>query len=102
VVDDSMEEGELIASVLRSKGIVAEHVGITIEEVIGEYSVILAPDGMSGNILFRALVLVGGWNSWGAPLLTNELVYVDSSRSNKSFERQIALASALVSLIKKG
>jgi len=101
IVDKTIEEGDRVALTLREKGIEAEHVGITIEEVIGRYSVVLAPDGISGNLLFRALGLLGGWRPWGAPLLTHELVYVDSSRANRSFERQIALASALVSLIKK-
>ena len=46
---------------------------------MGEADFILAPDGVSGNLIFRTLVLVAGGYGYGAAVLIDK-VFVDSSR----------------------
>ncbi|MDD3398769.1 MAG: methanogen marker protein 4, partial [Candidatus Methanomethylophilaceae archaeon] len=59
-------------------------------------NMIIAPDGMSGNIIFRALHFVGGCKALGAPVLNLEKVFVDTSRVKSDFQDSIALALRLV------
>ncbi|MDL5501593.1 MAG: methyltransferase, partial [Candidatus Methanoperedens sp.] len=53
------------------------------------------PDGISGNLIFRTLVFLGGGYGHGAPVLM-EKVFVDTSRVGGHYTRAIMLASALV------
>jgi predicted methyltransferase MtxX (methanogen marker protein 4) len=56
---------------------------------------ILAPDGVIGNIIFRSLALVGNIESFGAYASSLPKVYVDTSRAKGSYLLPIVLASAL-------
>jgi putative methanogen marker protein 4 len=92
-VDRSLAEGELIASRARDAGLRAQHKGILIESCKGD-DLIIAPDGISGNLIFRTLLLLCGANALGAPVLM-EKVFIDSSRARGNFNGPIMLASAL-------
>lgn len=96
-VDRSLAEGELIASLARSRGTDARHAGILIEECRGE-DIIIAPDGVSGNLVFRTLLFLCRASSLGAPVLMERGVFVDSSRTRSGFDGPVMLASAMVSL----
>jgi predicted methyltransferase MtxX (methanogen marker protein 4) len=75
------------------------NVGIEIERAIeGDSTLILAPDGVTGNLIFRSLVLVGNVDSFGAYAAALPRVYVDTSRAKGSFMLPIVLASALSKL----
>jgi len=103
-VDTTLKEADEVTDALTAYGIDVEHIGILIEKVAKKFNVLVAPDGITGNIVFRTLTFLGGWESWGAPLLTGlekKFVYVDSSRTNMRYDRQIALASALCTLYSK-
>ncbi len=95
-VDKSLEQGELIAALAREKGMNAVHKGILIEECWGD-DLILAPDGISGNLIFRTLLFLGEGQSFGAPALIDE-IFVDSSRSRSEFTGPIMLAAALAGI----
>ncbi len=41
----------------------------------------IAPDGISGNIMFRTMHLVDGCISMGAPILNLDKVFIDTSRA---------------------
>jgi len=99
-VDATLDEGELVASKLCGMGYRAEHCGILIERAVRTHNVLVAPDGVCGNLIFRTLVLLDGGVPYGAPVLDIDVVFVDTSRANRSYERQIALASALAGLRK--
>ncbi|MHC1570438.1 MAG: methanogenesis marker protein Mmp4/MtxX, partial [Methermicoccaceae archaeon] len=90
-----------VAEMLGEVGYNAVHCGILIEEAVFAHNVLIAPDGVCGNFIFRTLVLLNGGVPHGAPVLDIDVVFVDTSRANRSYERQIALASALAS-IRKG
>jgi putative methanogen marker protein 4 len=99
-VDRSMAEGELIVSRARDAGVDAKHRGILIESCLGD-DIVMAPDGVCGNLIFRTLALLCGARSLGAPVLMDK-VFVDSSRARGNFDGPIILASAMVGMKDSG
>ncbi|HOK58811.1 methanogenesis marker protein Mmp4/MtxX [Methanothrix sp.] len=94
-VDTSLAHGEFVAARLRENGFDATHRGILIESARGD-DLVLAPDGISGNLLFRTMLMVCGATALGAPVLTDEIVFVDSTRARSEFTGPVILASAMV------
>lgn len=95
IVDKTMDDAEAVAGALRDKGIDARHATILFEDAVNEYEYIIAPDGICGNLMFRALCLVGCGEGYGAPLVGTDIVYVDTSRAGSGYENAICMASAL-------
>ncbi|MDD1753196.1 MAG: methanogenesis marker protein Mmp4/MtxX [Methanotrichaceae archaeon] len=95
-VDKSLAEGEFIAAQAREEGVIARHRGILIEECRGD-DLIIAPDGISGNLIFRSLMLLCNANAMGAPVLMDK-IFVDSSRARGNFTGPIILASAMAGM----
>ena len=96
IVDKTMDDAETVAGALREKGISARHAAILFEDAVNDYEYILAPDGVCGNLMFRALCLVGCGTGYGAPLVGTDIVYVDTSRAGSGYENAICMASAMV------
>jgi len=68
---------------------------ILLEQAIKDgNNIILAPDGIFGNILFRSLVLLNLWPSYGAVTLGIDEVFIDTSRdqSVEGYLRSLKLA----------
>ncbi|MBP2143606.1 putative methanogen marker protein 4 [Methanococcus voltae] len=59
------------------------HDGILIEEYLKKgFDVVIAPDGISGNLIFRSLALVCGLEGCGALLVSRQPInFIDTSRS---------------------
>jgi putative methanogen marker protein 4 len=95
-VDRTLADGELLARIARERGVRAEHRGILIETCRGD-DLIVAPDGICGNLIFRTLMLVSGARGYGAPVIMDP-VFVDSSRARRSYLGPVTLASALVAM----
>lgn len=93
-VDRSLAEGEFITSWLRRQGIDAEHYTVLVEDAARHANFIIAPDGITGNLMYRTLVLLGGGDGFGAPVLMDR-VFVDSSRAKGDYTKPIMMASAL-------
>lgn len=93
-VDRTLAEAELVTKKVCDLGISAKNYSILIEDAVGEANFIIAPDGISGNLIFRTLVFLGGGHGYGAPVLMDK-VFVDTSRVKDDFARAIMLASAL-------
>jgi len=89
-VDRSIAEAELVA---RLTG--AVHREILIEEAIRTAGLILAPDGISGNLIFRTLVHLGGGHAHGAPVVNIDRIFVDSSRASPDYANALFTASKL-------
>jgi putative methanogen marker protein 4 len=80
-IDDSIAQGELLTRIIKNKYQVKHH-HILIEEAIADKAnFILAPDGITGNLIFRSLVLLGSGKSYGAITLGIDEIFVDTSRS---------------------
>jgi predicted methyltransferase MtxX (methanogen marker protein 4) len=99
IIAQSARECEALRSAAETRGIVAECVGIQLERAVGSANVILAPDGVTGNLIFRSLHLVAGLGSWGAVATgVLPLVYIDTSRERSDFRNAIDLARTVASV----
>lgn len=94
-VDRTLDDADAVAAALKSRGIDAKHAYILFEDAVESYDYIIAPDGVCGNLMFRALCLVGCGEGYGAPLVGTDIVYVDTSRAGSGYEHAICLASAM-------
>ncbi|MCP8310850.1 MAG: methanogenesis marker protein Mmp4/MtxX, partial [Candidatus Methylarchaceae archaeon HK01M] len=67
-VDKTLKEGEFLANMIKERLVLdIKHYGILIEDAIKEKATfILAPDGISGNLIFRTLEFLGGGRGIGA------------------------------------
>ncbi|MDI6866593.1 methanogenesis marker protein Mmp4/MtxX [Methanoculleus sp.] len=90
-VDRTMADAELVA---RLSG--AEHIEILVEEVPGRYGLVIAPDGITGNLIFRTLALLGGGRGHGAPVVNIDRIFVDTSRASADYTNAVMLAKSLV------
>lgn len=74
---------------------------ILIEQALNDNcNVIIAPDGIIGNIIFRTLILVNSWPSCGAVTFGLDKIYIDTSRdqSVEGYLRSINFAYNLINL----
>lgn len=77
---------------------------ILIEKAINEKSnILIAPNGIIGNYIFRILVLLCRWPSYGAVTLGMDDIYIDTSRdqSTEGYLRSLKLAYRLAKLKKE-
>lgn len=80
-IDKTIDECEEIVQDLKDEYNI-QHDYILIEEAINNHAnIIVAPDGIMGNIIFRSLVLVAGIKSYGALTLKQPHLFIDTSRS---------------------
>lgn len=89
-VDRSIREAELTA---RLTG--AVHREILIEEAVRSAGLIIAPDGISGNLVFRTLVHLGEGHPHGAPVVNIDRIFVDTSRASPDYADALITASLL-------
>lgn len=94
-VDRTIRDALEVERIGREEGYSVEHCQILIEEAVRTKNLVIAPDGISGNIIFRTMHLVDGCVSMGAPILNLDKVFIDTSRAKKCYTDSIALASAL-------
>jgi len=90
-VDASMADAELVARLGGGK-----HFEILIEDAVRHCGIIIAPDGISGNLIFRTLVFLGGGHSHGAPVLNIGKIFVDTSRASPNYTNALMLAASLL------
>ena len=89
-VDRSLADAELAAKITGS-----DHCEILIEDAVKDHGIIIAPDGISGNLIFRTLTMIGGGFAHGAPVVNLDKIFVDTSRASPDYSNAILLASAL-------
>jgi putative methanogen marker protein 4 len=90
-VDRSLADAELVA---RLTG--ATHYEILIEEAVLDAGVIIAPDGISGNLIFRTLTFLGSGQGHGAPVVNIDKIFVDTSRASRNYANAIRLAESML------
>ncbi|HIJ16259.1 MAG TPA: methanogenesis marker protein Mmp4/MtxX [Thermoplasmata archaeon] len=98
-IRSSLDEGEELASQLVSAGSDARHYAILVERAVAERDLVLAPDGVTGNLMFRTLHLVGGCEAYGAPIVNMRRVFVDTTRAKADFSDAVMLAAGLTQSI---
>ncbi len=71
---------------------------ILVEKAINDNcNIIVAPNGRVGNIIFRTLILLNSWPSYGAVTFGMDKIYIDTSRdqSIEGYVRSLILANSL-------
>ena len=94
----SLEDGEWLVEALRRSGLRAEHFGILVEDAVSKAELIVAPDGVTGNLMFRSIHFIGGGKAYGAPVVNLGRVFVDTSRAKSTYSDSILLAAGLVEM----
>lgn len=97
-IDDSEELTELIE---KNTDFQVKNYYILIEQALNDNcNVIIAPDGIIGNIIFRTLILVNSWPSCGAVTFGIDGIYIDTSRdqSVEGYLRSLKFAYNLAKL----
>ena len=98
-VSNSIEESKELTKLIEEN--TSEEVTnyfILIEKAINSKSnIIIAPNGRVGNIIFRTLVLLSSWPSYGAVTFGIDRVYIDTSRDQSidGYVRSLILADEL-------
>ncbi|MBQ7978299.1 MAG: methanogenesis marker protein Mmp4/MtxX [Candidatus Methanomethylophilaceae archaeon] len=94
-VDTSIDSALNIVKILRSEGYDAYHSQILIEDAVNNADILIAPQGIVGNIIFRTLHFIGGAKALGAPIVNLDKVFIDTSRVKTDYTDSIALAMRL-------
>jgi putative methanogen marker protein 4 len=97
-IDNSIRDAEKIVEIMKAKypGLSIKHNEILIEDaVMNKSNLILAPEGISGNLIYRTLVHLGGGKAYGAIYMGLKEVIIDTSRVGEISEIQGALLLAL-------
>ena len=82
-VDETIKDAVNLVRILRLKysGLHITHDEILIENAVEKKSnLIIAPDGISGNLIYRTLVHLGGGKAYGAIYMGIEKIIIDTSR----------------------
>ncbi len=90
-VDRSMADAELVAKLGN-----AEHFEFRIEDAIQSCGLIIAPDGITGNFVFRTLEHLGAGHGHGAPVVNIDKIFIDTSRTQKDYTNALLLAAAMI------
>jgi len=99
-VDISIDNALEVTDMLRKDGYDAYHAEILIESASDDADLIIAPDGISGNLIFRTLHFLGGAMALGAPVINMDKVFIDTSRVKTDYTDSIALAMKLTERMK--
>ncbi len=94
-VDKTIEDAEELTRRLIDAGYDAYNAQILIEDAVDEADLIIAPDGITGNLIFRTMHFVGGARALGAPVLNIDKVFVDTSRVKTDYTDSLHLAMKL-------
>lgn len=94
-VDRTIEDAEELVKKLTAAGYDAYNAQILIEDAVDEADLIIAPDGVTGNLIFRTLHFIGGARALGAPVLNIDKIFVDTSRVKTDYTDSIHLAMKL-------
>ena len=98
LVDKSMQTAENLVTYFQKEYADLEiyHDEILIEKAIQRNSnLIIAPDGISGNLIYRTLVHLGGGKAYGAICMGIDNIIIDTSRVGEKSEIYGALTLAL-------
>ena len=98
-VDRTILDAREIVPALMDEGYDAYDAEILLEDIVREADLVIAPDGISGNIIFRALHFIGGAKALGAPVINTDKIFVDTSRAKTDYVDCIALAMKLTEKI---
>lgn len=98
-VSKSITDSEKLTKLIQeTTGEEVKNYYILVEKAIkNDCNIIVAPNGRVGNIIFRTLVLLNSWPSYGAITFGMDKIYIDTSRdqSIEGYVRSLILANTL-------
>ncbi|MCQ2970240.1 putative methanogen marker protein 4 [Methanobrevibacter gottschalkii] len=98
-VSKSITDSEKLTKLIQeTTGEEVKNYYILVEKAIkDDCNIIVAPNGRVGNIIFRTLVLLNSWPSYGAITFGMDKIYIDTSRdqSIEGYVRSLILANTL-------
>ncbi|WP_458454509.1 methanogenesis marker protein Mmp4/MtxX [Methanobrevibacter sp.] len=97
-VSNSIKDARKLTKLIEETDEDVKNYFILIEKAINDKSnVIIAPNGRVGNIIFRTLVLLNSWPSYGAVTFGIDRTYIDTSRdqSIEGYVRSLTLVNDL-------
>jgi putative methanogen marker protein 4 len=97
-IDQTIKDAEEIVEIMKKKypDLNISHDEILIEKAIeNKANLIIAPDGISGNLIYRTLVHLGGGKAYGAIYMGFRKPIIDTSRVGNNSEIYGALILAL-------
>ncbi len=94
-IEESVKDARRLVKKAQEMGLSARFYEILIEDAIKSSNMIIAPDGVSGNLVFRTLYYLGSGDSYGAPIVNINRVFVDTSRGKSDYTSAIQLAAIL-------
>lgn len=101
-ISESIDESEELTRLIEENtDFEVKNYYILIEQALNENcNVIIAPDGIIGNIIFRTLILVNSWPSCGAITFGINGIYIDTSRDQtvEGYLRSLIFAYKLANI----
>ena len=101
-ISKSIDESEELTKLIKENtDFEVKNYYILIEQALNENcNIIIAPDGIIGNIIFRTLILVNSWPSCGAITFGINGIYIDTSRDQTvdGYLRSLMFAYKLANL----
>lgn len=101
-ISESIDESEELTRLIEENtDFEVKNYYILIEQALNDNcNVIIAPDGIIGNIIFRTLILVNSWPSCGAITFGINGIYIDTSRDQtvEGYLRSLIFAYKLANL----
>ena len=95
-MDKWIKEADSLVNELKKSGIDARNYYMNMEEAFeDDRNFILVPDGVSGNIAFQSLAILGGGAAIGAPVINLPRVFIDTPVITRNYVDAIAFASVL-------
>lgn len=98
-INQSIEESKKLEDLIKEEtNFNVRNYNILIEQAIKDNcNILIPPDGIIGNYLFRTLVLINEWPSFGAVTFGLNKVYIDTSRdqTTQGYARSIELGCRL-------
>lgn len=97
-VDTTLNQAREAVIRLNRDGLESYDTEILIEKAVEEADVIVAPNGIVGNIIFRTMHFLGDCPAYGAPILNSDKVFIDTSREKTDYTDAIILAMKLAEM----
>ena len=98
----SLSESETLVEFANRNHIFAKHHGILLEDALNDSNCIIAPDGVSGNLIFRSIYFAGNGCALGAIALDllPSLIYLDTSRAKNNYADSILFSVSLATVFR--
>lgn len=98
-VDSTLKEAEVLCEKIRTLNYIVENYGVRIEDAVKNSNIVIVPDGIIGNFIFRTFYHLGDGESFGAPILNLPKIFIDTSRTKKDYTSAVILAAALKNIV---